>query len=184
MIRPDYRQAIETTGILDHLAPFAPRIVGTPPLGVDTQTSDIDILCHAPDDDCLGRLTDGLWSAHRHRTGFRLWQWTSQRRPLLASFRAEGWEFEIFTDRIPVEKQAGSRHFEVERRLLAIGGAPFRAAVMLRRLDGMKTEPAFWSALQRSGDPYAGMLALYGVAHDDLAAALREAGFEPAGVPT
>ena len=41
---------------------------------------------------------------------------------------------------------------EVERRLLALGGAPLRHAVMARRRQGARTEPAFAGSLRLEGD--------------------------------
>jgi len=51
-IRPDrrsYEDALAERGVLKVLAPFYPRIAGTPPLGLDLPGSDIDVLCFAPD---------------------------------------------------------------------------------------------------------------------------------------
>ncbi|MBB3773641.1 hypothetical protein FHS55_004285 [Angulomicrobium tetraedrale] len=64
-----------------------------------------------------------------------------------------------------MREQVGWRHFEVEERRLALGGAPFRAAIRVLRHDGLKTEPAFARALGLDGDRYAARLALH--AQDD-----------------
>ncbi|HEU0018496.1 MAG TPA: DUF4269 domain-containing protein, partial [Methyloceanibacter sp.] len=48
-MRPEYRVAVLRSGILTALAEFDPHVAGTPPLGLDTATSDVDVLCHAPD---------------------------------------------------------------------------------------------------------------------------------------
>ena len=67
---------------------------------------------------------------------------------------------EVFGDPRPVARQPGWRHFEIERRLLVLGGDRLRAAVMQRRRDGRKTEPALAHLLGLAGDPYAALLAL------------------------
>lgn len=174
MNRCSYIDAIEATDILRRLAAFQPQVAGTPPLGVDTETSDIDILCHAADADLFAET---VWDLFSGEDDFRMWQWTGNGLPLLASFRAHQWEFEIFAAGEPVERQAGWRHYEAERRLLALGGLPFRQAVQKARSSGLKTEPAFWSVLAQNGDAYKGMLGLYEWPDTKLQQILAEAGF-------
>jgi len=65
----------------------------------------------------------------------------------------------------------------VERRLLAMGGERFRAAVMRQRHQGAKTEPAFAAVLALPGDPYQAMLDLEAQPDAVLAALLRRRGF-------
>jgi hypothetical protein len=154
----DYRQAIDRLKVLAILQDQDPHIAGTLPLGIDVPGSDIDVLCHAPD---AGAFTRLVWSAFGDCPGFSIRQWVGEERPVIASFEAHGWAFELFGHPSPVAQQRGWRHFEVERRLLALGGAPFRQAVMERRHRGAKTEPAFADSLGLEGDPYAALLALY-----------------------
>jgi hypothetical protein len=173
--RPDHIEALRRSRVMQSLAGFDPHLAGTPPLGLDLSTSDLDILCHAPDPDALTRV---VWQAFAGEEDFRVRQWTGDGRPVIASFRAQGWTFEIFGETRPVPEQVGWRHFEVERRLLALGGAGLRAAVMRERLAGAKTEPAFAAALSLKGEPYAAMLALAGEPEQTLAALLLCAGFQ------
>lgn len=174
MNRCSYIDAVKATDILRRLAAFQPHIAGTPPLGVDTETSDIDILCHAADADLFAET---VWALFSGEDDFRMWQWTGNGWPLLASFRAHQWEFEIFGGREPVERQVGWRHYDAERRLLALGGLPFRQAVQKARASGLKTEPAFWSALAQNGDAYKGMFELCEWPDARLRQMLAEAGF-------
>jgi hypothetical protein len=174
MTRPDFRSAVEDLGLLQGLADFDPHVAGTPPLGLTMATSDIDVLCQAAD---LSSFAQRVWSLYAGQDAFRIWQWVSEGRPLIATFEAHGWVFEIFADRHPVEAQPGWRHFEVERRLLSLGGERLKARVMDLRNAGAKTEPAFWSALHGSGNPYSGMLSLYELPDEALRSILGAAGF-------
>lgn len=158
------------------LEAFDPHVAGTPPLGLDLPTSDVDVLCHAPD---LAAFASVLWHAYKDRPRFSIRQWIGVPRPVIASFEAEGWTFEVFGSTQPVHEQAGWRHFLVERRLLELGGAAFRQSVMRYRLDGLKTEPAFAAALGLAGDPYVAMLDLGERSDSELAGALATAGFAP-----
>ncbi|MDY8108948.1 DUF4269 domain-containing protein [Fulvimarina sp. 2208YS6-2-32] len=157
MSRPNHRDAIDRTGLLAALAAYDPRIAGTPPLGLDLPASDIDILCHAPDP---VRFTSDVWMAFGSCQDFRVWQWSTADRPVVATFVAYDWRFEVFGQAKPVSEQTGWRHFVVERRLLALGGRRLAACVMAFRRNGLKTEPAFAAALKLQGNPYQTLLGL------------------------
>jgi hypothetical protein len=173
---PDYRQAIDRLRVMDALEDFDPHIAGTLPLGLEVPGSDVDILCHAPDAGAFAQL---VWSTFREQSAFSIRQWTQEERPVIASFEAHGWRFELFAHPTPVAFQPGWRHFEVERRLLALGGLPFRRAVMDRRCKGAKTEPAFADSLQLKGDPYAALLEIHSRDDEQLTGLLAESGFVP-----
>jgi hypothetical protein len=174
MTRCTYLEALERLDLLSRLAAYDPHVAGTPPLGIALATSDIDVLCHAPDADAFGEDVRRLFG---REAGFRMQQWTADERPIVAAFEAHGWAIELFGHPRPVREQAGWRHFLVERRLLDLGGEAFRAAVLQQRNDGLKTEPAFAAALGLSGDPYAKLLELERQADADLVALLHAAGF-------
>ncbi len=151
MSRVSYREAIQHTNVLTILAEHDPHVAGTPPLGLDLPSSDIDVLCFAPDPD---RFTTVLWAAFGSYPKFRIWRWSGADRPVVASFEAQEWHFEIFGQAKPVKEQTAWRHFAVERRLVALGGQRLAAIVMAFRREGLKTEPAFAAALRLQGDPY------------------------------
>lgn len=96
---------------------------------------------------------------------------------MITCFVKHGWVFEIFAGHDPVEARPRWRHFEVERRFLLLGGERLRVRLMELRKSGLKTEPAFWSALSGNGDPYAGLLTLYDCPDDALRQLLRATGF-------
>ncbi len=173
-MRLDHRQALSRTGILAALAAFDPHVAGTPPLGIDLATSDIDILCHAPDP---LHFTDVMIDAFADEEDFAVWQWISGRRPVIARFTAHGWTFGIFADAPPVREQEGWRHYLVEERLLALGGAAFRAAILDERRHGAKTEPAFARALGLEGDGYRILLDLQQQTDVTLADLLARSGY-------
>ncbi|MBY8826170.1 DUF4269 domain-containing protein [Sphingomonas colocasiae] len=175
MMRPDYREAIARSGVLERLSAFDPHVAGTPPLGLDLATSDIDILCHCPVPDVFAAA---LWQAFGDAEGFAIRQWASGARAIIADFVSHGWSFEIFGQAVPVRDQQGWRHFRVEQRLLALGGEGLRRAVLEKRRAGMKTEPAFAAVLGLPGDPYRAMLDLEMLPDAALVRHLQEAGPE------
>jgi hypothetical protein len=173
MNRPPYQEALARTDILVQLAAFDPHVAGTPPLELDIPGSDIDILCYAPD---ANAFAAHLTTCFGDCIDFSIHQWTGTDRPVIASFEAEGWLFEIFGQAIAVADQAGWRHFTVERRLLGLGGDKFHAALMRARQSGLKTEPAFAHCLGLEGDPYAALLNLAEQPDGALTHCLRASG--------
>lgn len=168
----DWRDALAQSRVLDILAPFDPRVAGTFPLGLTVEGSDIDVLCHAPD---AAAFAQAVWQAFAGCAGFAMHQWAKGERAVVAAFTLRGVPFEIFGSPVPVAEQVGWRHFEVERRLLELGGPTFRDAVMQARATGAKTEPAFAQVLGLPGDPYAAMLALSALDDADLRAVIAQA---------
>jgi hypothetical protein len=170
--RPSYAEAVARLGVLDILAAHDPRVAGTPPLGLDMPGSDIDLLCHAPDPAAFAEIVSARFATEQD---FRIRQWVSNGRPIIASFHAHGWPFEIFGAVEPVALQPGWRHFLIERRLLALGSSRFREALIAARMGGMKTEPAFAALLGLNGDPYRALLELEGWPDDGLVQLLERA---------
>jgi hypothetical protein len=165
MTSPTYKDAIHRTRILDLLAPFDPQVVGTLPLGIALPDSDIDIVCHVPDPDAASEL---IWTAFSSADRFALYRWSARGRPLIAKFETEGWPFEVFVSSEPVAEQSGWQHYAVERQLLGLAGSHLRDQIMTLRMQGIKTEPAFATALGLPGDPYQAMSDLYWLSEMEL----------------
>ena len=164
-MRSHFDQVIRDLNLLWHLAKFDPIVIGTPPLGLAIESSDIDIACSASDLDEFGNVT---MERLGHFDLFSLRYTKHQSEPaLLASFVSSGWEIEIFCQRLRTKDQWGVRHFRIEQRLLAV--APdLRSDVLALKRFGLKTEPAFAKRLQLPGDPYEAMLTLESRTDDEL----------------
>jgi hypothetical protein len=171
--RPHHCEAIRRAGITSVLGEYDPHVAGTAPLGLAVPASDLDVLCHASDPITFAAA---LWGAFSNEAGFSH-QWIIADRPVVASFHAHGWRFQIFGQGQPVREQTAWRHFLIERRLLELGGPMFRAAVIRERTKGMKTEPVFAAVLRLDGDPYATLLDLQDHTDEDLIDFLKAAGF-------
>ncbi|KZD25738.1 DUF4269 domain-containing protein [Tardiphaga robiniae] len=115
--RPTYQEALRRIGLLGILEPFDPHVVGTLPLDVARSNSDIDIVCCAAN---LSAAAGLIWKHFGETESFAIYQWSAKGRPVIATFEAYGWPFEIFVSSTPVQDQPGWRHFEVEKRLLIL----------------------------------------------------------------
>jgi hypothetical protein len=158
-------------GIMRDLGRFDATLVGTIPLAIDVEESDLDVACQVADAPELEAL---LRRRHGARPGFAL-----RRRPadaaVVACFAHGGETIEVFGQDRAVARQAGFRHMVVEARLLALAGDLLRAEVVRRKRAGQKTEPAFAAALGLSGDPYERLLDLFDAGDDLLAELVRGA---------
>ncbi|MCJ1961538.1 DUF4269 domain-containing protein [Novosphingobium mangrovi (ex Hu et al. 2023)] len=170
----DWRGILASSGLPDALAAYDARVVGTFPLGLDVAGSDVDIVCHAPDGHAFAQE---LWERFAGCDHFALRQWVQGERAVIAQFLICDLPFEVFGAPVPVVMQAGWRHFEVERRLLALSSGAFHAAVRELRRSGIKTEPAFAQVLGLAGDPYAQLFDLALVPDAQLRGILAQAGF-------
>jgi hypothetical protein len=153
--------------LLRDLAPFAPTLVGTYPLGLQVDGSDLDIVCTCDDLDAFERaLRTSL--AFLALAPVRIERLSLAPEAVVAAFTWDDLPIEIFCQSLPVHEQAGFRHLIVEGRLLVIGGAALREGVRELKRAGAKTEPAFAQILGLAGDPYAALLALEGWSHERL----------------
>jgi hypothetical protein len=173
MPRVHYLAAVAESGVLETLAAFHPHIAGTPPLAIDVEGSDIDVLCDYADADAFTRV---VVNAYATAEGFRISQWRTGARTIVAGFHLAGWPFEIFAQTTPVQRQVGWRHFLIEKRLLDLGVPELRTAVVAAKRSGRKTEPAFADLLRLDGNPYEALLALEQLDDDALRTLPRSAG--------
>jgi len=145
-------RVLTALGILDALAPFHARLVGSIPIDVDIPGSDLDIICQADDLDALAQL---LKERYGRLSRFRIAFKTRYNHPVLVcEFEYGGFPIQVYGSPTPVERQRGWVHMAAEAHLLAQGGEKAREAVRALKRTGMKTEPAFAQVFGLSGDPY------------------------------
>jgi ribosomal protein S18 acetylase RimI-like enzyme len=156
------------------LAPFEPALVGTYPLGLVVDRSDIDIVCACADLDRFVREVGATLQA----LGVAPVRVARSGDAVTLRFAWDGLAIEVFGQVRPVLEQRGFRHLIIEGQLLVIGGRALRDRVRALKQRGMKTEPAFAEVLGLTGDPFEALLALETWSPERLrgrvAAALRD----------
>ncbi len=158
--------AIEKSEVLQTLAPFFPLIAGTLPLGLAVEESDVDVLV---------TVADPLDFEKICRSRFSQWPGFEIRAALvrgeastIVKFVCENIPFEIFGQRTPSVRQWGWKHFQIEERLLKLGGLSFMSRIQDLRKQGLETEPAFAKCLELVGDPYEELARLHSLSNAEL----------------
>jgi predicted metalloenzyme YecM len=138
--------------ILETLAPFRPQVAGTFPLGIETEGSDVDIVMGSPDFDEMEKALRQNFSTCEK---FQFHKAELSGEPgLVCSFEFHGIPFEVVGQNKESVRQPAYQHFQVEERLLKVGGPSLREKILVLRKRGVKTEPAFGEVLKIVGDPY------------------------------
>ncbi len=164
-MKPDYKLVLEKLNLPTALTEYDPVVIGTPPLGIDIEESDIDIACYAPN---LTEFETSTSKTFGHLNDFSIQHCTVQDQPtLITTFRHMNWEVEVFCQSIPTKDQWGVRHFYVEKRLLTLAPDLIQIIRQLKR-QGLKTEPAFAQALDLKDDPYEAILELNYMSDEEL----------------
>lgn len=142
--------------VLTKLKQFDPIIVGTIPLKIDIENSDLDIICSFADKQEFQKSIIDNFSNERNFTIRE--QSNLDTFAIVANFFLDGFEIEIFGQTIPTKQQFAYRHLIVEHNLLNKYGEAFRQQIIELKRQGYKTEPAFAIALNLAGNPYTELL--------------------------
>lgn len=109
VMKPFYEDVIEDLEILTRLAEFTPVVIGTPPLGLATNESDIDVACTSPDFD---RFSAVVRPAFDRMEAFAIRHVDHLAAPAaVASFKAMEWEIELFCQKVATGYQWGFEIF-------------------------------------------------------------------------
>lgn len=149
-------QVISSHCILEFLHGFTPVVIGTFPLDIAIETSDIDIACCFESIELFREVvrthfnvydgfTDSILSIRKQQT-------------YVANFTVANFPVEIFAQSLPVDEQYGYRHMCIEHAILQQMGLTFKEKIIACKQAGMKTEPAFANLLHLEGDPYESLL--------------------------
>ncbi|MTI70570.1 MAG: DUF4269 domain-containing protein [Firmicutes bacterium] len=152
--------------VFDILRKFNPILVGTIPINIDIENSDLDIICEVHD---FGEFRVILSNHFKEMKDFKInFDEKEGNKNLVANFVYDEFIIEIFGQPLPTEKQNGYRHMIIEERLLKLGGEGFRREIMKLKKEGIKTEPAFTRCLNIEGNPYIKLLGLENFSDEKL----------------
>lgn len=143
--------------IFEKLASFSPLLVGTIPIEIDTEESDLDIICEVSDEESFLetiRLRQLIPDYCRN---------TVKKTPskgeqcIVVNFTLEEFPIEIFGQNKPSKDQRAYKHMLAEYMILKDKGEEFRQKIIALKKEGIKTEPAFGMLLNLD-NPYEDLL--------------------------
>ena len=133
-------------------------VIGTIPLDLAVDGSDLDIAFHTTD---LNAAAVAFRSRWRHHPGFSLRHGQTQGAPsLTVRLSFQGLPVAVLASPLPLHTQHGARHFRIEADLLGLLGPTFHSRVRQLRDGGQETASAFACALSLHGDPHEAILRL------------------------
>lgn len=143
--------------VMEKLDRFTPILVGTIPINIDIETSDLDIIC------CWGdkhTFYAAVLDSFSQQAGFRIRDYSLHdgTNCVVANCRIDTVEIEIFGQAIPTQQQMAYRHMLIEHDLLLERGEFFRQQIIDLKRQGYKTEPAFGKLLGFEANPYEELL--------------------------
>lgn len=157
-------QSIIESKVLKNLKLYKPLVVGTYPLGLNTNSSDIDILLYNDD---LNELTNTVKNYYKNFDSFNI-HCDEKNNYIVISFNFENLKFELYAEKVPTLQQRALKHFQIEERLLKLGSSRFKQKIVNYRGQGLKTEPAFAKAMGLNGNSYIELLNIYDYSEDQL----------------
>ena len=150
LLLSDFKHIVEELDILKILSDYDARWVGTIPIDVHIEGSDVDIICHkAP------LLYTFIQEKFGDLSHFKI---TKSENRIVCNFSYKNVPFEIYAEDKPTHLQNGYLHMIAEKNLLNQHGETLREQVRAYKRAGFKTEPAFAKALKIEGDPYLELL--------------------------
>ncbi|MDR7017675.1 DUF4269 domain-containing protein [Acinetobacter sp. 3657] len=170
-----YEAVLSELDILKMLNPFQVYLVGTPPLGIQTENSDIDLICHYKIDQFKSLKLALQRFQHLDHWSFNSWEHNPE--IYICSFSYRCWEIEVFCSTQPIIQQYAYRHFHIEKRLLELANTKFKTRILELKQQGIKTEPAFAQALNLQGNPYIILSELFDTSTPELKVLLDKNGF-------
>ena len=143
--------------IFEKLKVYSPVLAGTIPIEIDTDGSDLDIICEidlAGKDDFLNHIA-GLIPSNAEASVEEMM--IRGERSIVVNFMLEEFPVEIFGQNKPAIKQNAYRHMIAEYNILQEKGEEFKQKIIELKKQGIKTEPAFGRLLNLE-NPYDDLL--------------------------
>jgi hypothetical protein len=149
-------EVLSQNKVLINLAQFDPILVGTIPINIDIKNSDLDIICYWKNKPNFIAKLNTLFG---NQNEFRIRETPiDNQETVIANFKINDFEIEIFGQNIPTKNQNGYKHMIIEYEILKTKGENFRLEIIKLKQNGYKTEPAFVFLLGLNGDSYSELL--------------------------
>lgn len=152
-------EVLEQNKVFEKLKTYSPVLAGTIPIGIDVESSDLDIICQVDlqfKEDFLDDIKScKLIPADGDVTIENII--VHEENSIVLNFMLEEFKIEIFGQNKPSLQQNAYRHMLAEHRILQEKGEEFRHKIIELKKEGIKTEPAF-GLLMNLENPYEDLL--------------------------
>ena len=149
-------EILTRNNVLQRIAEFDPILVGTIPINIDIENSDLDIICYWKNKADFKTKIQAVFGKEKE---FKIREtYIDDQEMVIAIFKIDPFEIEIFGQNIPTKKQNGYQHMLIENQILASKDENFRLEIIKLKQKGYKTEPAFGLLLGLKNDPYLELL--------------------------
>lgn len=149
-------ETLKQNKVMEVLSEFDPILAGTIPINIDIENSDLDIICYWKN---KAEFAFKISSSFENKTEFKIRETIiDQRESVIANFKIDDFEIEIFGQNIPSKNQNAYKHMIVEHEILESKGEKFRLEIIKLKQNGYKTEPAFGELLGLKTNPYLELL--------------------------
>ncbi|GAB0155251.1 DUF4269 domain-containing protein [Chryseobacterium sp. Alg-005] len=145
--------------VFEKLNGCSPILTGTIPLGIDIETSDLDIICE-DDLECENDFLEmvALSGLIPYDAEVKVENMVvNGKKTIVINFMLEEFPIEIFVQNTPTVEQNAYRHMIAEYRILKEKGEEFKRKIIELKKKGIKTEPAFGMLLNLE-NPYEDLL--------------------------
>lgn len=146
------------------LKEYSPILVGTIPLEIDIEKSDLDIICEVHSFYEFEKLIKNSFQKYGNFNINKI----NENQAIIANFFIKEFEIEIYGQPLPTKEQYGYRHMIIEDKILKLGGNKLKKEIINLKRNGMKTEPAFAKYLNLNGNPYEELLKLENMSNRDI----------------
>ncbi len=140
--------------IFEKLREYSPILAGTIPIEIDTEESDLDIICEVKDKVEFEKLLIDIF----HEIDLKIEKITLKgENSIVFNFELDEFAIEIFGQNKPTTEQNAYRHMIAEHKILQERGENFKQKIIDLKKKGIKTEPAFGMLLGLE-NPYEDLL--------------------------
>lgn len=149
-------QMLMNSKIMQVLRAYDPVLIGTFPIDIAVEGSDLDIACCFEEKEVFIAT---VISVFRKVLDFNLDEVSiGGIDTVVVNFRLEEFPIELFAQAKPVNEQDGYQHMLIEYAILKDKGELFKQEIVKLKIAGIKTEPAFAQLLELKGNPYDSLL--------------------------
>ncbi|CEN92715.1 MAG: DUF4269 domain-containing protein [Paraclostridium sordellii] len=161
-------ELLNKINIFDILKKYNPILVGTIPIEINIENSDLDIICEVYNIAEFKKIMKDNFSNFNE---FKINKVND--KILVINFIVEKFEIEVYAQNLKSINQNGYKHMIIENRILSLGGAKVRDEIIYFKKNGLKTEPAFAKILGLNGNPYDELLKIDNLSDTEIRRMLK-----------